>query len=50
LKDVVVSPEYTKPSKMLEYVQRGLKRELLQQSVDERPYELNRVTRRRRRR
>jgi hypothetical protein len=50
LKDVVVSAEYTKPSKMLEYVQRGLKRELQQQSVDERPYELTTVTRLQRRR
>jgi hypothetical protein len=50
LKDVVVSAEYTKPSNMLEYVQRGLKRELQQQSVDERPYELTTVTRLQRRR
>ena len=38
---VVISAEYKKPSKMLEYVQKGLKRELQQQGVDERPYELN---------
>ena len=41
LSAVVIPAEYKKPSKMLEYVQKGLKRELLQQGVDERPYELN---------